>query len=209
MISLFLICTLLSLVGDVEVPSPPESLKAAVAISLGKPSVFNRSNLFPLDRSKTMGGLILNKITQYEATSGDNISTNSIWMKRFGTGSIPGIDGATSINVQEDGSVVVTGTSQAPSTNYDYVTIKYDSAGYQRWTARDDGPGHYTDWITSSVSDNEGNVYVTGYSYGDSTAFDIQTIKYNSGCPVRMRYDYDATPAYCKEVPQGEALVSL
>ncbi|MEP7146661.1 MAG: SBBP repeat-containing protein, partial [bacterium] len=42
------------------------------------------------------------------------------------------------------------------------------------------GPANDTDIVTSMIADNMGNVYVTGYSIGNSTGKDFVTVKYNS-----------------------------
>jgi uncharacterized delta-60 repeat protein len=100
------------------------------------------------------------------------------WYKRY-TGSYGGADWARSIAVWA-GNVYVTGKSQSSSTNYDYVTIKYNSAGVEQWIQRYDAPGNSYDDATSIAVDGSGNVYVTGGSVGSGTGLDYATIKYNS-----------------------------
>ena len=50
--------------------------------------------------------------------------------------------------------------------DYDYATIKYDSAGREQWIARFSGPGNGEDDAVGVVLDNAGNAYVTGASEG-------------------------------------------
>lgn len=87
-------------------------------------------------------------------------------------------DEAYSIAVDISGNVYVTGISFGVSD--DYATIKYNSSGVQQWVARYDGPGSSSDGATSITIDISGNVYVTGYSYGNGTGYDYATFKYNS-----------------------------
>ncbi len=46
------------------------------------------------------------------------------------------------------------------------------------WVRRYNGPGNGSDAAHGVVLDGSGNVYVTGYSYGDGTDYDYATIKY-------------------------------
>jgi uncharacterized delta-60 repeat protein len=92
-------------------------------------------------------------------------------------------DMACSMAVDDDGNVYVTGKSDQLGYypyNYDYATIKYDFVGIEHWVARYNGPGDGTDEANSIDIDSEGNVYVTGGSWGSGTSGDFATIKYNS-----------------------------
>src|SRR5438094_710137 len=104
-----------------------------------------------------------------------------VWVARYhGPGSA---DGAEAIAIDNAGNVYVTGLSYAsPNTsNTDYATIKYSSAGEQQWVARYNGPGNNDDSAYAIAVDSSGNVYVTGYSgAGPTTGFDYATLKYNS-----------------------------
>ncbi|MBS4015831.1 MAG: SBBP repeat-containing protein [Candidatus Latescibacteria bacterium] len=89
-------------------------------------------------------------------------------------------DRAYALAVDVQGNVYVTGYSWGSGTNYDYATIKYDSAGVEQWVQRYNGPGNDYDNARSLAVDGQGNVYVTGESYGSGTSDDYATIKYNS-----------------------------
>jgi uncharacterized delta-60 repeat protein len=90
-------------------------------------------------------------------------------------------DVATAIAVDNSGNVYVTGYSAGLSGNFDYATIKYNSAGEQHWVARYNGPRNNDDSAYGIAVDSSGNVYVTGYSgAGPTTGFDYATLKYNS-----------------------------
>lgn len=84
--------------------------------------------------------------------------------------------------VDGDGNIYITGASRSLTTDYDYVTIKYDSKGRRLWTATYNGPENGSDRSVAVVVDREGNVYVTGVSWGAEmslTGGDYATIKYD------------------------------
>ncbi len=101
------------------------------------------------------------------------------WTARYnGTGN--SLDGAAAICVDQGGNVYVTGRSMAPNYGYDYVTVKYNSAGSQQWAPRYDGPVSSYDEAFGIAIDDSGNVLVTGRSYGVGTYYDYATVKYNA-----------------------------
>jgi len=103
---------------------------------------------------------------------------NELWVARY-NGPGNGIDVASSIALDKEGNVYVTGCSYGSGTHYDYATIKYDQNGNQLWVARYNGPGNSGDVASSIALDKEGNVYVTGYSYDSGTDNDYATVKYD------------------------------
>jgi uncharacterized delta-60 repeat protein len=101
------------------------------------------------------------------------------WVARYnGPGNYN--DYAQAMAVDDSGNVYVTGHSYGSSSHYDYATTKYDSDGNEQWVVRYNGPGNYNDTPSAIAVDAFGNIYVTGYSYGDGTGCDYATIKYDS-----------------------------
>ncbi|HEY8896649.1 MAG TPA: SBBP repeat-containing protein [Niastella sp.] len=102
------------------------------------------------------------------------------WVSRY-NGPGDSTDAATSLAVDDDGNVYVTGRSAGIGTVLDYATIKYNSAGAIQWVTRYNGPGNGNDRAAALVIDND-FVYVTGSSAGVGTNFDFDyaTIKHNS-----------------------------
>ena len=67
------------------------------------------------------------------------------WVARYnGPGNAQ--DYATSIAVDNEGNVYVTGRSAGIETLTDYATIKYNSSGVEQWVARYNGPGNVQDY---------------------------------------------------------------
>jgi len=116
------------------------------------------------------------------------------WVRRY-NGPGNGVDDAYAIAVDGSGNVYVTGQVWNGS-NYDYMTIKYDTNGTQLWALAYPGMGSH-DMARDIAVDASGNVYVTGYSVTPPSGGDIDyaTIKYdtNGGFVWLQRYDGPAS----------------
>ena len=102
-------------------------------------------------------------------------------MQRYAGFNQGGADVARSISVDDAGNVYVTGLSAGDifPNEYDYATLKYNSAGVVQWIQRYNGPSNRNDQAYSLALDSIGNVYVTGESYDNGTGMDVVTIKYS------------------------------
>ena len=77
------------------------------------------------------------------------------------------------------GNAFVTGRLGLSQSDYVYLTVKYDTAGKEVWSTRYHGP--VTDSYSAAsaiVQDGDGNIYVTGSSWGSGTGYDYATVKY-------------------------------
>ncbi len=104
---------------------------------------------------------------------------NQLWASTF-NGSASALDEARDIAVDQSGNVYVTGFSASTGPNYDYVTIKYNSAGVQQWATLYNGTGGGFDEAYAIAIDNVGNSYVTGSSDAGAQGSNFVTIQYNS-----------------------------
>lgn len=113
------------------------------------------------------------------------------WVKRYnGPGNLN--DVAFGLVVDASGNVYVTGSSAGSSLSFDYLTLKYNSAGVQQWEKRFNGSFSNFDAAYAIKLDYSGNIYVTGAATGLGTLKDFLTIKYNAlGTQVWAR-TYDA-----------------
>jgi hypothetical protein len=83
----------------------------------------------------------------------------------------------------------------------DYITLKYNSIGVQQWLIRYNGPDGYSDMASDILADPDGNIYVTGTSFGTSAQDDIATVKYTQCeiiCPSNI--SVNNTPGTCGAV---------
>jgi len=88
-------------------------------------------------------------------------------------------DNLTALIVDTKSNIYATGYSQGIGTNYDMVTVKFDSSGHQLWVARYNNVDNGNDYTYSNAIDNSGNIIVTGYSHRISGKDEIVTINYN------------------------------
>jgi hypothetical protein len=107
-------------------------------------------------------------------------SGDTAWIRRY-NGVADGHDYGRAMAIDSHANVFASGTSYDEiQQDWDYATVKYDSSGNRLWVARYNGTGNGYDWVQAMVTDEHGNVYVTGYSFGDGTDYDWATVKYDS-----------------------------
>ena len=102
-----------------------------------------------------------------------------IWTQQY-AGAGGGDDFAADLVQDGAGNIVITGAEYISQTNYNAVTIKYNSSGVQQWLASYNGAANSFDGGISVVRDASNNIYMSGGSYGTSTFSDFLCVKYNS-----------------------------
>ena len=118
--------------------------------------------------------------TSYYATIKYSGTGVALWTNRY-MGPWPGWNVAYAVATDGSNNVFVTGRSWNGSTG-DYGTVAYSSTGVQLWANLYNGPGNSTDYATAVAVDGNGNVIVTGSSYGAKSADsaeDYLTIMYS------------------------------
>ncbi len=105
---------------------------------------------------------------------------NEIWTERY-NGPADDYDtpsteeGGKCMTMDLYGNIYITGVSRGATSMYDYVAIKYDSAGVEQWVA-----GYNccdsVDYALAVATDNAGGVYIAGRSVGLGTYYDMATV---------------------------------
>jgi hypothetical protein len=85
------------------------------------------------------------------------------WTVRYNAG---GTESAYGVAVSADGSVYVTGSTTSAG-NSDFLTVKYDSAGFFQWARTYDNAGAH-DVAHDVVVDEAGNLYVAGETFNEA-----------------------------------------
>ena len=135
-----------------------------------------------LDNVYVTGQTINGEVWPDYGTIKYNASGQQQWIAYY-NGPGHGNDIPSGIALDGESNVYVTGLSHrtSPFGDYDYATVKYDSAGQEQWVARYNGPGNAFEQGSGGIAvDSSDNVYVTGRS-GDGFDDDYVTIKYGQG----------------------------
>jgi uncharacterized delta-60 repeat protein len=101
----------------------------------------------------------------------------TLWTRRY-NGLASGNDYANDCVIDDSGNVFVTGYSYHTS-NFDFLTIKYNPVGDTLWTRWFNGPGNSDDCAYACAVDRSGNIYIAGSTY-NGLYCDYLIIKYNA-----------------------------
>lgn len=101
------------------------------------------------------------------------------WVARYNTETPMTSHSATGIVVDNNGNVMVTGTSEGASGTDDIATVTYDQNGMQLWAARYDGISGGDDTAVGIALDSAGFIYVAGSTIGRNESADVIVLKYH------------------------------
>jgi hypothetical protein len=104
---------------------------------------------------------------------------DTLWV-RYYDGGANFYDDGFALALNDAGDVYVTGRSIASGSDYDIVTIKYNSGGVEQWVARYNGIGDDDDEGYDIAIDDAGHIYVVGFSNLVGNRDHYITIKYNN-----------------------------
>lgn len=123
----------------------------------------------------------------YATIKYDGATGNQIWLARYDSPT-NGNESPSGMALDGSGNVYVTGETFAlGAENLERGTVKYDGAtGAQLWVTRGLGS------VSSIGLDAASNLYVAGWNYSTSTAYDFATVKYDGATGNQLwiaRYD--------------------
>lgn len=114
------------------------------------------------------------------------------WIARYSGKRIGALDPMAALTIDNAGNVYVAGSSLGVGQdNPDYVTIKYDNSGAEKWVARYDESRSSFDRASALTVDAAGNIYITGFSKDSTGSFDYATIKYTASGEKQWLARYD------------------
>ncbi len=109
-----------------------------------------------------------------------NSSGQQQWVRSY-NGYSTNNDRGNGIKVSPEGYVYVTGGSEGDSTDWDYITVKYDTSGNQIWARRHNGSGNFIDEAYGILVTGFAGIVITGKSwFGNNLGFGSLTISYGS-----------------------------
>ncbi len=94
------------------------------------------------------------------------------WVARY-DGPIHLDDLGYAIAIDNSGNISVTGAGAVSLNEFNYLTIRYNSAGQEQWVAQSEAGGY----AVAVATDSSGNTYITGT--GGVTTPDYVTVKYD------------------------------
>jgi hypothetical protein len=122
-----------------------------------------------------------------------NSSGTQQWAQLY-NGTVSGSDEFLDLEIDASSNVYLTGNTETASSNFNVLTIKYNSSGAQQWLMTYDGTAASGDYGKSVTLDNNNNVIVAAQSFATNQWMDILVIKYsNSGSQLWTgRYNHAA-----------------
>lgn len=154
-------------------------------------AVDNNNNVYLTGRSYLDTSYVLSTVKYDE-------SGNQIWAARYNcvleyysNRYYIGTDGSNNVFVASD---INSGTSIYP--DWDYVTIKYNSAGVQQWVIKYNDAQNSADYLSALVVEQSGNSFVTGTVTSTFPNYSICTVKYNTNGIQQWISKYSGTGNY-------------
>src|SRR5437868_5795639 len=114
------------------------------------------------------------------------------WQKSYSGPGANSMDTSALVVMDNSGNVYVSGWTNGYGTGSDIILIKYNPVtGDSVWVRRYNGSANGEDKPLAMISDNSGNVYITGFSFQPTR--DIITLKYDASGALVWSSSYNGT----------------
>lgn len=114
---------------------------------------------------------------------------NEIWVSRYDFNG--NYDGAIGLDVDPNGTSVVTGASGTSYQNWDFLTMKFDANGSIIATERTVTAGNSFDKPVDIKRDDQGNIYIAGSTQTNGNDINIKLIKISSNFQLQWQKTFD------------------
>lgn len=128
----------------------------------GVQQMFYRNKVLKVGSYTYICGATINSSGDYDMllSKFDAVADTLVWSATYGGGYL-GDDYAADLAVDGSSNIIVVGTTQVGSLNYDAIAIKYNSSGVQQWVSTYAGAANGPDGFTTVVL-NGTDVYAAG-----------------------------------------------
>ena len=179
-------------------------LAGSVALAEGAPLAAVQNSLLSVPAAKLAGtnGMVSSVMAETLHGGRATLVSAQEWMRQYGGRIYNSRNRGQALAVRPDGSIVVTGYSDAADTGYDFITLAYAADGTALWTNRYDSPTHGDDAPYFVATSESGDVWVAGHSAHDPTnsvVGDALVIRYASnGLPLwtNLYSSFDTNSVY-------------
>jgi len=153
-----------------------------------------------------IGGAVANRGDRQDVVTQFLADGTEQWTRSFNcswTGT--GYSSATDVAFDREGNVISVGYMDQTREYLEFAAAKYSPTGVLLWLRTEHGfPGRYDQAFKVKV-DSPGNVYVTGWSEGETTGYDYLTVKYDAAGDRLWSRRYDG-PAHAEDCPTDLAV---
>jgi hypothetical protein len=98
------------------------------------------------------------------------------WVSRYNNESVNSSETARRVAIDSSGSVYVAGYTYGGASQHDFLALKYDANGNQKWVFKHDEAGG-PDFVGDFALGPGGTVFLAGYPYYLDTGYDMLTVK--------------------------------
>ena len=142
-----------------------------------------------------VAGASINDDGNYDMLLSKYSGSTEVWSQSW-NGSANGDDYAAGIAIDGSGNIILCGTTEVTSVNYNAVVAKYNSSGTLQWATTYAGSAGLADGFASVVVDNLNNIYTCGGTQTTTELVNYLTVKYNSSGSQQWASTYDYADLY-------------